>query len=47
MTFEIAIVLTILAVALALFVTEKLRMDVVALLVLRAGLPFAPAQPEA
>jgi len=34
MTFEIAAVLTILAIALVLFVTEKLRMDVVALLVL-------------
>ena len=34
MTFEIAAVLTILGVSLVLFVTEKLRMDVVALLVL-------------
>lgn len=34
MTFEIAAVLTILAVSLVLFITEKLRMDVVALLVL-------------
>ncbi|MDF1753773.1 MAG: SLC13 family permease [Verrucomicrobiales bacterium] len=34
MTWEIAAVLSILAVALVLFVTEKLRMDVVALLVL-------------
>ena len=34
MTWEIAAVLTILAIALVLFVTEKLRMDVVALLVL-------------
>ena len=34
MTFEIAAVLMILVVALVLFVTEKLRMDVVALLVL-------------
>ena len=34
MTFEIAAVLTILAISLVLFVTEKLRMDVVALLVL-------------
>lgn len=34
MTLEIAVVLSILAIALVLFVTEKLRMDVVALLVL-------------
>ncbi|MDF1814082.1 MAG: SLC13 family permease [Verrucomicrobiales bacterium] len=34
MTWEIAAVLSILAVALVLFITEKLRMDVVALLVL-------------
>lgn len=34
MTFEIALVLGILAVALVLFITEWLRMDVVALLVL-------------
>ena len=34
MTLEIAFVLAILAVSLVLFVTEKLRMDVVALLVL-------------
>ncbi len=36
MTLEIAAVLTILAIALVLFITEKLRMDVVALLVLSA-----------
>ncbi|MFT5469105.1 MAG: di/tricarboxylate transporter [Verrucomicrobiales bacterium] len=34
MTLEIAVVLAILALSLVLFVTEKLRMDVVALLVL-------------
>ena len=36
MNFEIAAVLTILAISLVLFITEKLRMDVVALLVLSA-----------
>jgi di/tricarboxylate transporter len=36
MTFDIAAVLLILAVSLVLFITEKLRMDVVALLVLSA-----------
>lgn len=36
MTFEIAAVLSILGISLVLFVTEKLRMDVVALLVLSA-----------
>ena len=36
MTFEIALVMTILALAVALFVTERLRVDVVALLVLAA-----------
>ena len=36
MTFEVAVVLTILAISLVLFITEKLRMDVVALLVLSA-----------
>lgn len=36
MTFDIAAVLVILAISLVLFITEKLRMDVVALLVLSA-----------
>ena len=36
MTFEIAIVLTILVVSLILFISEVIRMDVVALMVLGA-----------
>jgi len=36
MTFQIALVLAILGLAAILFVTEKLRVDVVALLVLRS-----------
>ena len=40
MTFEIALVLGILAISLILFVSEVIRMDLVALLVLLAVLQY-------
>ena len=46
MTFEIGLVLTILVISLALFVSEKVRMDVIALMVLGALVLTALVTPE-
>ncbi|MDG2315484.1 MAG: SLC13 family permease [Gammaproteobacteria bacterium] len=46
MTFEIGLVLTILVISLALFVSEKIRMDVVALMVLGALVLTTLVTPE-